>query len=393
MRIQVSNMQKTLNVEVDPKVFMWLRDSSGWTKEEVARRLNKSVGVVEAIEKGELQPTLRQLKELSNAYKRPLATFLLSEPLKEPPMPKDYRMLPGKKDIFDKKTILVIRKARNLQEVGKELLINFNDSAKPKVKRLEISDNPEVTALEYREKFNLSVDAQKKFKTSYEFFNHLRDIFEDLNILVFQFSMPVKDARGFALTDENPNVIVINSADSIEARIFSLMHEFSHILLGETAIGLLDISITASHRVEKWCNLFASEFLLPRKVTKEVFKSEGKALAEGETLKKLSRRYKVSKAMLSYKMLKLNFISKSIYEEILDRYKPEEPKPKPEGKKKEKKRGGIPAEVRCLSEVGNKFVSIVANNYDRNYITYTDALNYLSIRSKNFEQVLAKARK
>ena len=59
----------------------------------------------------------------------------------------------------------------------------------------------------------------------------------------------------------------------------------------------------------------------------------------------------------------------------------------------ETKAGGIPADVRCLSEIGNKFVSLVANNYDRNHITYTDALNYLSIKSKNFDKVLAKARK
>ena len=42
---------------------------------------------------------------------------------------------------------------------------------------------------------------------------------------------------------------------------------------------------------------------------------------------------------------------------------------------------------RCLSELGAKFVSIVANNYDKNYITYTDALNYLSTKSKNFDKV------
>jgi len=54
-----------------------------------------------------------------------------------------------------------------------------------------------------------------------------------MNILVFQFSMPIEDARGFALTDMNPNVIVVNSKDSIEARLFSLMLEFGHILLGE----------------------------------------------------------------------------------------------------------------------------------------------------------------
>ncbi|MBA3044860.1 MAG: XRE family transcriptional regulator [Candidatus Thermoplasmatota archaeon] len=383
-------MSRTLKVEVDPKVFKWLRESAGWTKEEVAKRLGTSIEVVEAIEARERQPTLRQLKELSNAYKRPLAAFLLSKPLEEPPLPKDYRMLPGKQDVFDKKTIYAIRKARNLQDVGAELLINFNDSAKPKVKRLKVADNPELVAIKCRETFNLSVEAQRKFRNSYELFNYLRDKIEEMNILVFQFSMPVEDARGFALTDENPNVIIINSADSIEARVFSVLHELGHVLLGETAIDLPDISVATSHKVENWCNSFASEFLLPKEIAKAVFKFEGGNLTEPKTLGKLSRRFKVSKGMLSYKMLKLNFITKLVYEKILNRYKPGESVPKPDEEKK--KGGGIPAEVRCLSEVGNKFVSMVANNYDRNFITYTDALNYLSIRSKNFNSVLARAK-
>lgn len=382
-------MPRSLKVEVKPKVFKWLRESSGWTKEEVARRLKTSIDVVEAIEKGKRDPSLRQLKELSNAYKRPLATFLLSEPLKEAPMPKDYRMLPGRKDVFDRRTILAIRKARGLQDVGAELLINFNDSAKPKIKRLKTSDTPEAIALKYRETFDISVETQRKFKTPRELFNHLRDSFEERNILVFQFSMPVEDARGFVLTDNNPNVIVVNSADSIKARIFSLMHEFGHVLLGETAIDLPDVSHAPDHKVEKWCNAFASEFLLPKELAKDIFSSE-EALIDTSTLNRLSNRYKVSKGMLSYQMLKLKFISNDTYEEILDRYKIRELEPKPD---EEKKGGGIPADIRCLSEIGGKFVSMVAENYDRNYITYTDALNYLSIRSKIFDTVLAKARK
>jgi len=386
-------MPRTMKVKVEPKVFKWLKESSGWSREEVANRLKTSIDVVEAIEKGERDPTLRQLRELSNAYKRPLATFFLSEPIKEPPMPKDYRMLADRKDVFDKKTIQVIRKARGLQEVGAELLINFNNSGQSKVKHLKTSDNPERIALKYRETVNLTVDAQKNFKNSYDFFNYLRTAFEEMNILVFQFSMPVEDARGFALTDENPNVIVINSADSIEARIFSLMHEFGHVLLGETAINLPDITTTTKHKVERWCNLFASEFLLPEDLAKDVFESEEEALAETTTLNRLSRRYKVSKGMLSVKMLKLQFISNKVYEEILGRYQPSDKESKPDGEDEEKKRGGIPSDVRCISEVGNKFISIVADNYDRNFITYTDALNYLSIRTKNFDHVLAKARK
>lgn len=385
-------MARSLKVEVEPHIFKWLRESSGWSKEEVAKKLDTSVDVIEAIEKGERKPTLRQLKELSNAYKRPLASFLLSEPLKEAPMPKDYRMLPGRNNVFDRKTIHVIRKARGLQEVGKELLINFNDTAKPKVTNHRISDNPEAIALKYRETVNLTPEKQRKFKTHYEFYGYLRDVFEEMNILVFQFSMPIEDARGFALTDDTPNVIVINSADAIEARVFSLMHEFGHVLLGDTAIDLPHFSYTPDHRVEKWCNTFASEFLVPKALVKADFTAAGDAITDSSTLIKLSRKYNVSKGMLSYKMFKMDFISKEEYEEILDRYKPSEPEPQLDDEEDEKKDGGIPADIKCLSAVGHKFVSMVAENYDRNFITYTDALNYLSIRSRHFDQVLAKAK-
>jgi Zn-dependent peptidase ImmA (M78 family) len=387
-------MSRSLKVEVNPQVFKWLRVSSGWSIEDVSKRLKTSIEVVESIEKGERHPTLRQLKELSNAYKRPLAAFLLSKPLDEPPLPKDYRMLPDKKNVFDKDTIYAIRKARNLQEIGGELLININDELKPKIKKVTTAKKSEDIALFYREKFGLTIENQKKIKNSRALYNHLRDIFEDLNILVFQFSMPIEDARGFVLTDKIPNVIVVNSKDSIEARIFTLIHEFGHILLGETVIDIPDITIS-NNKIEYWCNQFSSSFLLPKQLSETLFKSNKETtLTDTKTLNKLSRKYKLSKGMLLYNMLKQDFITKSEYERKIEQYKPLEiEKTLKETKKKEKQSGGIPQDIRCLSEVGNKFVSIVANNYDRNYITYTDALNFLSVKSRNFDKVLAKARK
>ncbi len=385
-------MAHSLKVEIEPPVFQWLRTSAGWSIEDVAGRLRTSVEVVEAIETGRRSATLRQLRELSKAYKRPLASFMLSEPMQEPPLPKDYRMLPDRKNMFDRKTIFAIRKSRSLQEISSELSGNIDYSTAPQVERIAISMKPDEIATRYREQFGIDETVEKKFKTSYEFFNHLRDAFEGLNVLVFQFSMPVEDARGFALTDDTPNVIVINSKDSIEARLFSLMHEFGHTLLGETAIDIPDITARSRNEIETWCNDFASAFLMPRSLAIKVFKSSDGNLTDTSFLNSLSRRYKVSKAMLLYNMLKLDFISKREYRSTLERYRPK-PRPKETGDDKERKKqtGGIPVDKRCLSMVGNKFVSIVANNYDRKHITYTDALNYLSIRSKNFDRVLSRA--
>jgi Zn-dependent peptidase ImmA (M78 family) len=392
----VYGMPRSLRVQIKPAVFKWLRESSGWSIEDVSRRLQTSADTIRLIESGAREPTLNQLRELSNAYKRPIAIFLLSDPLKESPLPKDYRMLPNKKDVFEKRTLEIIRRARALQDVGAELLINTNESVVPKINRVTLTENPETLARRQRDEYQLSVEVQNKFRDSYQLYNHLRESLEDRNILVFQFSMSLNDARGFALTDKNPNVIVINSTDTVEARIFSLVHELGHILLGQTVIDLPDINteiiINVRNDVENWCNSFASEFLLPKEQAKLIFDSEETALTSTDMLNKFSRRFKVSKGMIIYKMFKLGFISKSAYEEILKRYQPSEVKVKKDNKDKGKKGGALSADIKCLSEVGNKFVSVVANNYDHNFITFTDALNYLSVRSKVFDRVLARAK-
>jgi Zn-dependent peptidase ImmA (M78 family) len=283
-----------------------------------------------------------------------------------------------------------MRNARKLQELSRELSGNVDYGTGSEIKRVKNTENPESIAKHYRQIFNLTEEKQRKFRTSYELFNYLRDIFEEHNIFLFQFSMPIEDARGFVFADETPTVVVVNTKDSIEARIFSMMHEFGHILLGETVIDLPEATESYKNDIEKWCNEFASAFLLPEEIAKPIFDEKRTLLLQKETLKTLSNRYKISKAMLLVNMLKLKYITKNEYETKLGQYR-EEAIPTKEDKKK--KKGSVKTEVRCLSEVGNKFVSLVANNYDKKYITYSDALGYLSIKSKSFDKVLSKAKK
>ena len=382
-------MAKSFNVDVIPQVLSWLRTSAGWEIEEVAKRLGTTAEVVKDLESGKRSPTMRQLRVLSEIYKRPIASFFLSKPKQELPMPKDYRFLPNKTNVFDRKTILAIRRTRSLQNLSKELSLNINYATKTEIKSAKLTDNPELIASEYREMLNLDIEKQRKFRDAYKMLGHLRDVLEDLNILVFHFSMPIEDARGFALADETPNIIVINSKDSIEARLFTLMHEFGHIILGETVIDFPEESLQARNNIEAWCNAFSSAFLLPKEVSMDLFTKNKYKLTETDTLNALSKKYKVSKAVLLVKMVSLNYISRQEFESVLARYAPEETKVE----KKETQVIGMTSDQRCLSEVGNKFVSLVANNFDRDFITYNDALSFLSIKSRNFDKVLARARK
>ncbi len=382
-------MPKSISIEVVPEVLKWLRESSGCKIDEVSKNLGITSEAILDFETGKKFPTLTQLRNLSKLYKRPLASFFLSEPKEEKPLPKDYRFLPNRANVFDKKTILAIRRSRSLQSIGKELSLNIRYETVIKTKKAALIDNPELIAAEYRELFDLSFEKQRKFKDAYKLFGYLRDVLEDLNVLVFQFSMPIEDARGFALADDIPSIVVINSKDSIEARLFTLMHEFGHILLGETVIDIPDESQANRDSIERWCNAFSASFLLPKESIIELFKEYLVILTETETLNSLSRKYKVSKAVLLVKMLELDYISRQEFENVLARYVPMETK-KIEVKKKDI---NLTSDQRCLSKMGNKFVSLVANNFDKNFITYSDALNYLSIKSKNFDKVLEKARK
>ena len=382
-------MVKSFNVDVVPQVLSWLRTSAGWEIEEVAKKLGTTAEVVRDLESGKRSPTMRQLRVLSEIFKRPIASFFLSKPKQESPMPKDYRLLPNKTNVFDRKTILAIRRTRSLQNLSKELSLNINYTTKTEIKSAKLTDNPELIASEYREMLNLDIEKQRKFRDAYKMLGHLRDVLEDHNILVFQFSMPIEDARGFALADETPNIIVINSKDSIEARLFTLMHEFGHIILGETVIDLPEESLQVRNNIEAWCNTFSSAFLLPKEVAIDLFDKNKHNLTETDTLNALSKKYKVSKAVLLVKMVNLNYISRQEFESVLARYAPKETKVE----KKEKQVIGMASDQRCLSEVGNKFVSLVANNFDKDFITYNDALSFLSIKSRNFDKILARARK
>jgi len=374
---------KEFEVEINNEVLKWAIKTSGWDTLELSKKIEISESDLNKILNNEKKFTITQLTKLSKLIKRPIAFFLLSEipPEERKPLPKDYRMIPRKKDIFSKETLLAIRIARKLQASSRELAQNLNTTIIPNVTKITINNNPQEVAEEYRNKAKFSEDLQKKADSPSKVFNFLRDFIENQNILVFQFPMPVDDVRGITLSEDMPKVIVINSKDQIKSRIFTIMHEFAHILLDESIIDMPEESLVREkqNKIEEWCNKFASEFLLPKAIAERIFEENKSSLTETKTLNPLANKWKISKKFILYKMLKLNFIDKFQYEEILRR-----------PYKEEKTKGGPPPEVRCISEKGKRFISLVSANVNNNFITFADALGYLSIKADHYQKILEK---
>jgi len=388
-------MVNSIEVNVVPDVFKWLRESAGWSYDDVSKRIKIDVNCVKNVETGNYKLTFNQLQTLANCFKRPVASFLLSKPISEKTPPKDYRMLPNKVNTFDKKTIIVLRKARNLQDICKDLINNINDKLDISFKYETQKNDAVDVGKKYRKLFDLDAEKQKKFKDAYKLYDYLRDILETNNIFVFQFSMPIEDARGFVLTDDVPKVIVVNTKDIIEARIFTLIHELGHILLGESAIDLPNNNtLIVNNKTEQWCNEFASSFLLPSEILNQLFESKSITpldIIKSENLKRYSRYYKISKAMFLYNLYRSRYITSEEYNSKLNLYVV--PMMTKTNTKTDKKIARMALDKKCFLEMGNKFVSLVADNYEHKQINYNDALGYLSIKSKNFEKVLMKAKK
>ena len=366
------------HIKVKPDIIKWLRESSGWTYEDVSRALNISIQQVQRWEEGVDNPTLIELKRIAGAYHRPLSAFFLPKPIEEPPLPADLRKLPGDGRPFTKKTLLAIRKARNLQSASEDLLKNLDARLDPDITSVSIKESPEVIGKRERELSRITIEEQFKWKGPHEAFLLWREWIESKNILVFQFPMDIEELRGLTLMDRKPYAIVINSSDLIQARIFTLLHEYAHILIDKPALCTPENPTTekGGANVEAWCNNFAGAFLAPLDAFTRLFDE-----MRLSRISSLSNRFKISISAALTRALVCKLISKSDYDAEISRLVFPVPG----------KSGGGSGETsgeKAFRERGAAFVSLVLENSQKGYITKNDALSYLDIKTHHLEKLL-----
>lgn len=379
--------RKSVRVNVNASVMKWARESTGIDLEEVATRFNLSPNTIKQWEEGTKKPTLTTLEKLARYYKRPLAAFFLPDPPQEPSLPTDFRALPGEdRPPLSRKTRLAIRRARRIQSLATELIEIEGGEPVASIGSISLDDDPEIVAARERSKLPISVDDQFSFRGLYEAFDTWRDSLESLSIVVYQTPIPLEEARGFSLLNHKLPIIVVSISDAIAARIFTLFHEYAHLLMGLSGIC---IPSQASHEdasfqeTERFCNHFAGAFLVPRHslehdrcaqlINRESYVGDA-SLAE------LARRFKVSNQVILRRLLLCNLISRNEYRRKLTELLSE---------RRRKKGFGLAPPKRCVLENGRFFSSLVLDATERQLITYSDLADYLSINLKHLGDVEA----
>lgn len=387
--------QKTV-AKINPKVLEWAIDSSGWEISDLAEKLDVNPKTIENWKLKKQAIELQILEKLADCVKRPLAIFFLPEPPSEHPI-TDFRKISGTYSKLSKETILAIRESRYLQSVARELLIQQKISLKPKIEsNITIRDNPEEIAIKERKHLGfdskeglLSPEATGSINNRY---NKLREILESLNVFVFQSNMPVEEVRGLTLSGTLPQTIVINSADSYQARIFSLMHEFGHVLLNEEGICMPEYgSITnkptnKQQKIESWCNHFSASILVPRAQFLESFHELDERKAEPKSIiNYLSRQFRVSKQVIIVRILRFfpNHPEKQKYLKEFEMLR--------ESLSIKKDSAGFvsPVDV-CLSRKGKKYVSLVLDSRKKDIINNRNTIDYLNLKLKHLSAIQAR---
>jgi|JI7StandDraft_1071085.scaffolds.fasta_scaffold61358_2 Zn-dependent peptidase ImmA (M78 family) len=394
-------MSAALPIKISNSVLVWARTSIGYSIDEIAHKMNVKPEKVSAWENGTSSPTYTQLENLAyKVFKRPLAVFFRTEPPHEEPIEKDFRNLTSS-EITNLSTEmrLVLRKAKRLQNLVRELNKDNETELQYKKFKVSIKDNPVIAASRFREFIGLTIEEQKKWKPENSF-DHFKEYIEKIGIYIFQFQMPFEEARAFSLTDDFP-IIVLNTDDAKNGRIFSLFHEVCHILfnIGGVFKDKENKNLKGEYAaIEDFCNRFSASFLVPEDLFKKDIDFNNQKLQEwsDKDLEKFSRLYCVSKEVVLRKLVDLNLASKAFYfskkkgwDIEIKNFKEARNK-----KLKEEGRGGSEAQdSKVVKEKGKPYISKVLEGYEKGNLTYGDISEYLEVKLDHLPKIIERINK
>lgn len=117
----------------------------------------------------------------------------------------------------------------------------------------------------WRSKWGLNHSEQAEWQDANKVYSSLRNFIEGLGIAVLHRSFGSAECSGlYVETQHKFHVIVINTTKSSKARkVFTLAHEFAHVLIGQEGVSNPSI---LKNDVERFCNWFAARLIAPKQL-------------------------------------------------------------------------------------------------------------------------------
>lgn len=256
---------------INPAMMTWAREYAGFTEEYEELLPGYIKKHYESWEKGEKYPTWNQLRDVSKKYNVPTAFFFMETVPEFDDFPKLINFRKIDTNDYSKESpnlIKEIRKSENRRDNYLDLLFELDEDI-PEFDVIGKSLTKQEFVNYIREKLDVSLDDQKSWirknnssdKNHYNFLNKWKEIItEKMGVLIFETNgVVLEEMRGLCIFHEEIPIILLNGKDTTNGRIFSLFHELTHLLHGESAI----CENNELSDEEIFCNAVAGEFLVP----------------------------------------------------------------------------------------------------------------------------------
>jgi Zn-dependent peptidase ImmA (M78 family) len=379
---------------IEPPLLRWARTSARLTIDELADKIRVDPDLLEAWELGYDRPTVAQLRRLATAVRRPLAVFFLSEPPLDFDPIRDFRRLDAGAPL--ELSPALERELRRLQELRHSAITLLEDEAtdgSPLLTGLPTS-SAEALGRALREILNVSWDRQKDWREPYEALRAWKSAVGDLGVLIVGLTgIAVEEARGFSVSKFPLPLIALNTKDSANGRVFTLMHELAHVALHEGGLcewSDVRYSTPGSPSIEVFCNAVAAEVLLPRGLVESAL---GSTAPDPETwpderLKSLARQLNVSEEAFLRRLVSLGFATPQFYaskrEQYLEEYQLLVAR-------QSKKKIQVPYERRIVGALGTGYLDMAFSAYYERRISLSDLAGYAGVRVQYLPQVEREA--
>lgn len=388
---------------LNPQILVWARETAGLSVDEAARALGfkdtqdrTAVERLEGMEGGKLEPSRSVLLNMARAYHRSLLVFYLNAPPRIGDRGQDFRRAPGTgSPEYDPTLDALIRDIRGRQGIVRDLLEQTETRRIDYVASSSMSTDPIEMAQRVTANIGFSIAEFRQQSTLPNAFNYVREKVEASGTFVlllgnlgsYHTNIPSSVFRGYAIADPIAPFIVVNDQDAPIAWTFTILHELTHIWLGAT--GVSDGSVGT--QLEAYCNSVAGEILLPEAEVRELrFLSRASLQDTINSVAQFARVRKVSRAMVAYKLLRVNIISRTRWQELDKHYDDEWRVAQEQLKQRpDKDRDGGPSYyVVKRHRIGHALLNLVKNSLAEGFLTHTKAGQVLGVKPRNVDPLV-----
>jgi Zn-dependent peptidase ImmA (M78 family)/transcriptional regulator with XRE-family HTH domain len=382
---------KATEVPLTPTVLEWAIKESGYSVPEVARAIGIDESELGEWLRGKSNPKLTPFRKLAAVLHRPAAAFLLAEPPKADGVAVHFRR-PANVDREGLNPIerRHIREARRVQSTTSWLLRELGEAASS-LPRVQTSLALGLVATNARQVLGVTTEAQLGWADESKAQAAWREALESVGVSVLLLRLGENSCRGFSIWDDYAPVMGISSYFRPTARVFTMLHEFGHLLTRSSSAcveqGRGQRLMRATDPLERWCEGFAAAVLLPEgPVLEQVARRRARTVSKTLTLDDagaIARRFKASLRATVIRLIELGEAGWELYREI-----PPVSDDKPRGGGG---RGLNRAELR-EQEFGARLQRLFVRGMREDLISRGDVLSHLRISEDDLENLEEGAR-